>query len=166
MGTIDDDGVGVGDIDAVLHDGGREQHVVVVVREVEHYLLELLGLHLSVTNGDAAVGDVLMNHLGNLVQLVDAVIDEIDLSVAAHLEVDGIGDDLCREGMYLCLNGIAVGWRRLDDTQVAGAHQRELQGAGNRRSTHGEGIDIGLHLAQFFFCRDAKLLFLVDNQQS
>ena len=117
--AVDDDGIGVGDVDTILDDGGREEYVVVVVGEVEDNLLEFLGLHLSVTDGDAAVGDVLMDHLGDMGEVADAVVDEIDLSVATHLEVDGIGDNLGREGMYLCLNRIAVGRGRLDDTQVA-----------------------------------------------
>ena len=94
MGTIDDDGVGIGDIDTVLNDGGGEQHVVIVVGEVEDDLFEFLGLHLSMTNGNTGIGDVLMDHIGYLLQLTDAVVNEIDLTIARHLKVDGIGNDL------------------------------------------------------------------------
>ena len=166
MGTIDDDGIGIGDVDTILDDGGGEQHIVVVVGEIEDDILEFAWLHLSMTNGHTGIGDVLMNEVGYLLQLTDTIIDEVDLTIARHLEIDGIGDDLCAKGMYLSLNGIAVGRRRLDDTEVASAYQRELEGTGDRRGRHGEGVDTRLHLAQLFLGRDAELLFLVDDQQA
>ena len=94
MGAIDNDGVGIGDINTVLDDGGREQHIVVIVGEVEDNLFQFLRFHLSMTNGDTGIRDILMNHIGNLLQLTDAVVDKIDLSVARHLEVNGIDDNL------------------------------------------------------------------------
>ena len=165
MCRVDDDGVGVGNVDAVFHDGRREQHVVVVVREVEHYLLQLLGLHLSVAHSHAAVWHVLQYHVFQLPQIIDAVVDKEHLSVAAHLEVNGIGDDLCREGVYLRLYGVTV-WRwSLYDAQVACADERELQRARYWRGTHRECVYVGLHLSQLLLCRDAELLFLVYNEQ-
>ena len=126
LGTIYYNGIGIGDVDAVLHDGGGEQHVVVVVGEVEHDLLQFLGLHLAVANSDATVGDILQYHLLQVGQVADAVVHEVDLSVAAHLEVDGVDDNLGREGVNLGLYGVAVGRRCLDDTHVAGSDEREL----------------------------------------
>ena len=123
MGSVDDDGVGIGDVDTILDDGGREQHVVVVVREVEDDLLEFLGFHLSMTNGHAGIGDMGMDHLGDMGEVADAIVHEIHLSVARHLEVDGIGDDLCPKGVDLCLDGVTVGRRCLDNAEVAGSDE-------------------------------------------
>ena len=123
MGTVDDNGIGIRNIDAVLNNCRRQQHIVVVVREVEHNLLQLLRLHLSVSDGDTGIRDVFMNHLGDMRQIADTVVDEIDLSIARHLEIDGICDDLRAKGMYLRLNGIAIGRRCLDDTQVTGTDE-------------------------------------------
>ena len=142
MGTVDDDGVGIRDVDTILNDGGREQHIVVVIGEVEHNLLEFLRFHLSMTDGHTGIRDILMYHLGNMSEIADAVVDEIHLSVARHLEVDGIRDNLRSECMYLCLYGIAVGWWCLDDTQVAGSNERELQRTRYRSCRHGESVDI------------------------
>ena len=64
-----------------------------------------------------------MNHLGDMGQVADAVVHKVDLSVARHLEVDSIGDDLRTKGVDLRLDGIAVGRRRLDDTEVAGTDE-------------------------------------------
>ena len=61
MGTVDDDRIGIGDIDTILDNSGGEQHVVVVVGEVEDDLFKLIGLHLSVSDGHTSIGDVLMD---------------------------------------------------------------------------------------------------------
>ena len=122
VGAIDDDGVGIGNIDAVLHDGRRQQHVVLIVLEVDDDLFQFLRFHLSVTNSDACIGNVFANQVLDGPQVIDARIDKIDLSVARHLEIDGVGNDLCTKGVYLGLNGIAIGGRCLDDAQVAGTH--------------------------------------------
>ena len=166
VGTIDDDGVGVGYVDAVLDDGGREQHVVVVVLEVEDDFLQLLRFHLSVTHCHAGVRDVLLDHLTDARQVVDAWVDEVDLSVARHLEIDGIGDNLRTQRVYLRLYGITVGRWRLDDAQVASPHQRELQGTRYGCCRQCQRVDIGLQLAQLLLGRDAKLLLLIDDEQS
>ena len=118
MGTIDDDGVGIGDVDAVFDNRRGEQHIIVVVGEVENDLFEFFWLHLSMSDGHTGIRDILMDHIGNLLQLTDAVVHEIDLPIARHLEVDGISDNLCTESMYLRLNGIAVGGRCLNDAEV------------------------------------------------
>ena len=80
--SVDDDGVGIGDIDAVLHDGGGQQYVVVVVGEVEDDLFEFLGFHLSMTYCHTGIRDVFEYHLLQARQVADARIDKVDLSVA------------------------------------------------------------------------------------
>ena len=118
--TIDNNSIGIGDIDTILHDGGRQKHIVVVVREVENNLLQFLGFHLTMTDGHTTIGDILMNHLLYMCQVTDTVIHEIDLSITTHLKVDGIGDNLGRESVYLRLNRITIRRRRLDDAEVTG----------------------------------------------
>ena len=107
-----------------------------------------------------------MNHLGNVLQVADAVVDEIDLPVARHLEVDGIGNDFGSEGVNLRLDGISVRRRRLYDAQVAGTDERELQGTRDGGCRHGERIDVRLHLAQLLLGGHTELLLLVDDEQS
>ena len=151
MGTIDDNRVGIRNIDTVLYNCRREQHIVVVVLEVKDNLFQFFGFHLSVSHSNTCIRHILLNHLFDTRQIADAGINEIHLSITRHLEIDGIGNNLRTKGMYLCLNRIAVGRRGLNDTQVTCPHQRELQGTGNGRRTHSERIDIGLHLAQLLF---------------
>ena len=68
--------------------------------------------------------------------------------------------------MHLGLYGIAVGRRSLYDAQVACPHERELQGARYRGGRERERIYTHLQLAQLFLHRHAKLLFLIDDEQS
>ena len=112
-----------------------------------------------------AVGHILVDEVGHLLQTVDAAAHEIHLSVAAHLEVDGVCDDLVAKGGQLSLYGIAVGRRRAYDAHVACPHERELQCARNGSRRHREGVDVGLERAQLLLCGHSKLLFLVDDEQ-
>ena len=101
------------------------------------------------------------DHQGQFGQVTDTVVDEEHLTVPAHLELDGVGNDLLVVGVHLGIDGIAVGRWCLDDAHVASAHQRELQGSRYRRGGHGKRIHIGLHLAQLLLGGDAELLFLI-----
>ena len=166
MGIDDDDGIGVRYVDTVLHNGCREQHIVVVVHESHNDLLQFLGLHLSVSYRHAAVGHVLFYHQFQLHELRYTVDDDIRLSVTAHLEVDGICHSITAEGHHLRLYRVSVGRRRAHDAHVACTHQRELQSAGNRCGTHRQRVDIHLQLAQLLLGADAELLFLVDDEQT
>ena len=166
VGVADDDGVGIGYVDAVLHDGGGEEHVIFVVYEADDDFLQLLGFHLSVTDGYAAVRHVALYDGAHLLQRGYAVADEIDLSVAAHLEVDGIADQFRRECGNHRVDGLAVGWGSAHDAHVPCPHERELERARYGRGRHGKCIDVGLQLAQLLFGRDAEFLFLIDDEQS
>ena len=164
--AVDDDGVGVGDVNTALYDGGADEHVIVVVGEAEDDFLQLLGGHLSVAHHHSGIGHILAHKGFQVGQIGDSVIDKIHLAVAAHFKVYGLGYGLGVEGANLCVYGIAVGRRCLYDAEVAGAHQAELQRARNWGGREGERVHIGAHLAQFFLGADAKLLLLVNDKQA
>ena len=134
VGIVDDDGIGVGDVYSVLNYRRRKQYIVIIVHESHHDFLQFLGFHLSMSDGDTAVGNVLPDEICDFLQVADTVVDKVDLPVAAHFEVDGIGNHFMREGGDLGLDGITVGRRCAHDTHVACAHQRELERPWNRGS--------------------------------
>ena len=115
---------------------------------------------------DACIGHVFANEVLDVGELRDAVRDDIDLAVAAELEIDGVGDDLMTEGVNFGANGVTVGRRGVDDAEIACAHQRELEGARNGRRRHGERVDVDFHLAQAFFDGHAEFLLFVDDEQA
>ena len=123
---IDDDGVRIRNVNTVLHDRRREQHIIVVIDETNDDFFQLLRLHLSVSDGNAGIRNIFMDDLSDMVETFDAVADEEHLSVATHLKVDGIGYHLTAERTDFCLYRIAVGRRCADDTHITGTHQREL----------------------------------------
>ena len=147
MCLIDDDGIGIGYVDTILYDGGGDEHVVVVVHEAHDDLLQLLGRHLSVPDADTGIGHAARDEGGQLGKVLYAVVDEEELSVAAELEVHRLAYNLLIEGVHLGLYGIAVGWWSLYDTQVAGTHERELQGARDGRGGKCERVDGDFQLA-------------------
>ena len=166
MRTIDDNGVGIRYVDTVLYDSSREQHIIVVIREVENNLFQLLRLHLSMTYCNTGIGNVLLYDLGYVFKIGNSIVDKINLTITGHLEVYSLRQNLGRESMYLGLYGITVRRRSLDNTKIARANQRELESTRNWCSRHSEGVDRGLHLTKFLLGRDSELLLLVDDKQT
>ena len=140
MCIVDDDGVGVGNIYSVLDNSRREQHVIVVVDKSQYDILKLLRRHLPVPDGNAAVRDIFQNKPFYLRQRRYAVVDKEHLSVAAHLEVYGIGNHLMSVCGELGIYWMAVGRRRAHDAHVSRSHKRELQRPRYRGCRHGESV--------------------------
>lgn len=118
------------------------------------------------TDTDTAIGNVALYHRFQFRKIGDAVVYKEHLPVTAHFEVYGIGNNLIAKSMHFRLNRITVGRRRLDNAQIARAHQGELQGSGDGSGGQGQGIHVYFQLAEFLLDGNAKLLFLVDNQQA
>ncbi len=163
--VVYDDGVDVGHIDTRLDDGGGQQHVIVVVGEIYDCLLKFAGGHLPVGHQGAGVGHHSLHHLLELVKPLDAVVDDEHLAVASHLEVDGLGQELVGEGAHGGQHRVAVGGRGVDVAEVAGPHERELEGARYGCGRHREGVDRRFHLLEFLLDRHAEFLLLVDDEQ-
>ena len=126
----------------------------------------MLWRHLAVTDGYTGIGYVTLDHALQLGERGDAVAHDIDLSVATHLEIDGFGDDFARKCAYLGLDRVAVGGWGLYHAEVAGSHERELQGARYWGGGKGQRVDVGLHLAQLLLDAHAELLLFVDDEQA
>lgn len=120
---VDDDGIGIGNVDTTLNDSRSQQHIVVIVDKIEDNLFQFLRLHLSVSDAHPAVRNIPLNHGLQFPQVLNPVVHKKDLSVTAHFKVDGLGNDFLIKGMHLCLNRIPVGRRSLDNRQVTGSHQ-------------------------------------------
>ena len=61
VGTIDEDGVGARDVEAIFNDGCGHEHIVFAMHKGQHDFLQLAFAHLAVTNGYAGCGYELMN---------------------------------------------------------------------------------------------------------
>ena len=100
-------------------------------------------------------------------QHLDAVIDDEDLSVTRHLQIDRLFDHvLVVDGDHLRLYGVSVRRRSRHDTQIAGSQEGELQGTWDRSCRQRQYIHVRSKTLQFLFGCDAELLFLVDDEQT
>ena len=142
VGAVDDDGVGARDVEAVLDDAGGAEHIVLAVHEGEHRALEFGLGHLAVADDDARLRHELADLGGELVDRLDAVVDEVDLAAALQLHFDGGADQLLVELGDDGLDGHAIFGRRLDDGHVAQADERHVQRARDGRRGHGEHVDL------------------------
>ena len=90
---IDDDGVGIGHVDSVLHNGGRKEYVVFMIHEVEYDFLQFLRLHPSMPHAHPGIRHIAFNHGLEFRQVVDSVVDKEYLSVSAEFEIDSLRHD-------------------------------------------------------------------------
>ena len=167
VGAVDQDRVRGRDVEAVLDDRGREEHVGLAREEAPHRLLELALRHLAVRDGDARrPGSSSSSRLLDAADRLDPVVHEEDLSAARDLRLDRLADDLVPRRHDLRLDREAVPGRRLDDRQVAEPGEREVQRARDRRGRHGQHVDRGLPLLEPLLLRDAEALLLVDDEET
>ena len=121
VGAVDDKGVDVWDVEAGLDDGGAYEDVHVAGGEVDHRLLEAVLAHLAVSDADFGLGDELTDVSGDVVDVVDAVVEEVDLPAPVDLAADGLADKLVAELGDVGLDGQALFGRGLDGAHVADA---------------------------------------------
>ena len=165
VGLVDEDRVDVGDVQAALDDRRGDQDVVLPPDEGQHRPLELLAAHLAVADGDPGLGDDRLDLVGDGLDVVDPVVDEVDLAVAIELAVDGPLDDLGVEAGDAGLDRLAVRRRRLQVGDVADAQQAHVQGPRDRRGREGQDVDGRAQGLEPFLVLDAEPLLLVDDDQ-
>ena len=166
VGAVDEDGVGVGDVDAGLDDGGGEEDVGLVVDEGVHDVLEVVLFHLAVADEDAGFGDeffeLFVDHLDGL----DAVVEEEDLAAAFHLAAYGIADDAFVVGGDGGGDGEAVGGRGVDGGHVARAHECHVEGARDGGGGEGEDVDLAEEVFEFLLVGDSEALLFIDDGEA
>src|SRR5690606_35893436 len=89
VGAIDDNGVGVGNVDAAFDDGGSDQNVEFVANEAIHDVFEIVLVHLPVADGDARVGNEVLQFAAYAFDRSDAVVQEKYLPLALELAFQG-----------------------------------------------------------------------------
>ena len=100
-------------------------------------------------------------------QHFNAVIDDENLPVSSHLQINRLFDDVfVFDRDQLRLNGVTVRRRSGHDAQIPCTEQRELQGPRNRCRRQRQDIYVCPQFFQFLLGCDTEFLFLVDDQQS
>ena len=166
LGPLNDEGVGVGDVQAGLDDRGAHQDVVVAVPEPLDGLLKLFLRHLSVGDGDPGLGHQCPHPRGGGIDGVDPVVHIERLAVAQQFAAQCRGDLFVIIGSDIGQHRVPLLGRGQDRRHLPDSGQAHLQGPGNRGGTHGQHIDVGPQAFDVFLVFDAEALLLIDHHQS
>ncbi len=94
VGVLDDQRVGLRDVDARLDDRGAHEHLGAAAQVVHHHRLELALAHLAVRDREAHARAQRAQPLGGLLDRLDAVVQEERLPAALVLAQDRPLDEL------------------------------------------------------------------------
>ena len=129
IGAVDEDGIGVRDIDAGFDDGGGDQHVGVAAHERVHDVLEFVAVHLAVAGEDAGIRGEPLEFLLHLFDGLHPVVQVENLAAAVNLVADGVADDAFVVRADDGLDRQAVGRRGFDGAHFPQADQRHVERA-------------------------------------
>ena len=166
VGAIDEQGVGRGDVDTRLDDGGADQHVRAALPEVHHDLFELLLVHLAVGGDDSRLRHEFAQLGGRLLDGLHSVVDVEDLTLASQLATDGSDHLTLVVGAGESEDGVTFLRRRGDRAHFSDARHGHFQGARDRGGAHRQDVDVDPHALEGFLVFDAEALLLVDDDQS
>ena len=165
VGLVDENRVGVRDVQPAFDDRGRQQHVVAAVDEAEHHLFEVVLVHLAMSHGQPGLGHDLPQPTGEDFDVFDAVVDEKYLPVAVQFAQHGVADQLGIESGHAGFDGQTVFRRRFQVRDVAQAEQAHVKRSRNRRGGHRQHVDRLPQRLQPLLHLDAEPLLLVDDHQ-
>ena len=166
IGAFNDQSIAVGDIEAGLDDGRADEDVVLPRDEGGHGFFQFACTHLPVANNDARFGYQGGQPFGNGPDGLHAIVQVEDLAAAGQLGLHGIAHEFLVVAADDGADGEAFAWGRLNDAQVAGAHEGEVERPWNRGRTHGKHIDLGAHLLQAFLVTDAEAVLFIDDDEA
>ena len=166
VGTVHDDGVGRGNVNAGLDDGGAQQHVEALLVEVTHDPFQLAFGHLAMGHFDARLGNQLGQHLAPVLDGAHLVVQEIDLTAALEFAQHGLADGAAGFLAHEGADGQTFLRRGGNDGEVADAFQAHGQRARDGRGGEREHVDLGAQVLQRLFLAHAEAVFLVDDHQA
>ena len=166
VGFFDDDGVGIGDVDAIFDDGGGNEDVDISALEGVEDIVDGVGIHLPVDGLDLSCWEEFLKALDGFIDALDAVVDIEPLAIAGKLSQEGVLDEgVVVFGEY-CLNRQAVLWWGVDDGHLPGVDQREVEGAWNRCGRQGEAVDVHFEFFEFLFGAHTEALLFVNDDET
>ena len=165
VGAVDDDRVGVRDVEPGFDDRGAHQDVGGAVGEGDHHLLERALGHLAVADHEADARQHPAQLLGLGLDRLDPVVDVEDLPAAVELAQDRVADEPGRRLGDPGLDRQPVLGRRLDDAQVADPGERQVERPRDRRGRQGQHVDLAPELLEPLLGGHPEALLLVDHDQ-
>ena len=163
---LDDQGVGVGQVDARLDDGGAHQYVQLPVGHAAHHVVNGLLGHLPVghTHGGLFPQQLLDAGRG-AVDGVHPIVQIIYLAAPLQLPAHGIPQHPPVVLQHIGLHRLAVGGGLLQGGHVPDARQGHIQRPGDGGGRQGQHIHLTEVLLQLLLVLHAEALLLVHHQQ-
>ena len=166
VGVNDNDGVGIGYVNTVFHNGGAEQHIGVVVDKSYHGALQVGRRHLPVCYSYAGFGKALPDDFCKSRQRSDARCYHKSLPAPVEFSADGLSEHFGVEGMNFRLNGTAPFRGCLQKREITRSHEGKLECAWNRGGGEGKGVNVGSELANAFFYGHTEFLLFINDEQT
>ena len=101
-----------------------------------------------------------------MLDVLHPVVHEEHLALAEQLTTDGLGHRPFVVLPHVGQDRLAVGWRRVEQGQVADAGEAHLERARDRRGRKGENVDVGPQLLDRLFVGYSEPLLLIDDEQA
>ena len=166
LGAIDNQRVGVGDIEPGFDDGRRHQNVEASLPKIHHDPLQVSLPHLPVGDRHAGLRNQLLNPRSHTVDAGDPVVHKKDLAFAQKLP-SNCGDHLGfvvrpdkRQNRMARLGGCG------ERGHFPNAGDRHLESPGYRGCRHSQHIHIGLEGFEGVFVLNTKALLLIHNDEA
>src|SRR5512133_32263 len=166
MCIVNEDCVGIRDIETGFDNGSGNQHIIISLYEIEHYVFDLFAFHLAVNNCNPDVGTDPAQMIADLLYVLNPVMHKEYLAIPGDLIFYAFLDDLLIVAIKLRNNGHPVRRRSVDDRQIPCTHKRELESPWDWGCSQGESIHIGFQVLELFLYRHSEMLFLIDNKQA
>ena len=166
IGIVDENRIRVGNVQSALDDRCCQQHVKLVVDEIDHHLFQLTFRHLSMADFDRGFGHDVSQLLRKRLDVMHAIVDEVDLAVTAQFPHDRMANQLVTRTSDASVDSHAILRRRFQIRDIANPGQRHVQGSWDRCGTQRQHVDGATERLQAFLDFDAEPLLFVDDQQS
>src|SRR5664279_2152659 len=163
---VDDDRVDVWEIESCFDDGGRHEDVVPAFVEVQHDLFQNFTPQLPMRYRDASLGKQSTEQCKPGLDVIDAVVDKVYLSMTLQFSTNSPRQLLLVEGHQERPDGIPADRGRVDEGDVPDTYDRRFKCARDGRGTESQHIDLSFHLLDLLLVQNTEELFLVDNHQT
>ncbi|CAB4882033.1 unannotated protein [freshwater metagenome] len=165
VGALDDQRVGLRDVEPRFDDARRYQDVGIAAQEAHHAVLEILLGELPMSDLETQLRAQGAQALGGLIDRFDPVVQEEGLPATRVLTLERLTHELLVIVPDVGLDRSPTFRGRLDDADVAHAGERHLQRARDRRGAHRDDVHAQLDLPQELLLAHAEALLLVDDDQ-
>ena len=166
IGAIDQDGVGIGNVDAGFDDGRAQQQVEALLHEVAHDTLQIAFMQLAMRHRNARFGQQRRQLFALGLDGFHFIVQKEHLTAALEFAHHRFADDTGRVGMHEGLDGKPALRRSGDHRQIAHAFERQRQGAWYGCGGEGQHIHLGPQLFQRFLLPHTEAVLLVHDHQT